>query len=386
MKINLEHPELEDFLPEARTDSEKLARIRGWLSEEIMTDMRVVAPAAMGLISRVDVVAAGTGGQVTPLLTRDGVVVRLDLGAQERCPEPENSAGLERLRSLIMHEMYHLADRLDADFAMDYHMDATVLAGRLRREVNALWDVYIERRKLKMHAVKPLVWFSRDQNPKDSVLDNLKEVVGAEPESSNIFNLIWDSEQPVTHEQLIAWAKKIIESRLAAVTVQDFLMSPRHILRGAESKTRDALRWLLDRLPDDVRRKILRSCPPIAVISAGAELLAKRLTDACPRGLIIISVPMHLEMNSSVSMRGLAARLAHEFGHVYHKHFGMEFRQRQEYEADKAVVEWSLGELLLVELEREVENPREFYTEAYLEQLKPRVLRLREVLAARGTR
>lgn len=164
-------------------------------------------------IKRIDVVIRTYDSEVTPLVTRDGVVIRLDLGR-----EGIDYQDKEDIRSHIFHEIYHLADRLDPKFNMDYHQDAEVKQKNLGKIVNATWDLYIERRKFYVHRIRPI--YCKDmkcintdkirETSQIKFLNIILDLGGDTKISENIFSELWDQSNYMTHYQIYDYSMKIL--------------------------------------------------------------------------------------------------------------------------------------------------------------------------------
>jgi len=166
----------------------------------------------INFINRIDVVIRTYNSEIMPLVTRDGVVIRLDLGR-----EGINFQDKEDIHSYIFHEIYHLADRLDPKFNMDYHKDAEVKQKNLGKVINVVWDLYIERRKFYIYRIRPI--YCKDtkfqstnkiketsQNSFLNIIDNL----GGDIEiSKSIFNKIWSLSNLITYCQIYDYSMQI---------------------------------------------------------------------------------------------------------------------------------------------------------------------------------
>lgn len=167
-------------------------------------------PSDGGMVKRIDIVAEGEKAQMTPLVTRQGVVVRLDLTARHDL-ERDDSDSWNVLVPLVYHELYHLVDRLDPEFDMDYHLDSQFETPEERRTTNVVWDVYIERRKFIEHGQAAVSLLDID-DPREATLRNFIDLVGNGEVQRTVFEEIWDSASSMTYSELRNLAKRLEEA------------------------------------------------------------------------------------------------------------------------------------------------------------------------------
>ncbi len=186
--------------------------VKGWIIEFIMEAwQKLIKNLEISFIKRFDVVIATCNAQLTPLVTRGGVVIRLDLGR-----EGIDYQDKEEIRSYIFHEIYHLADRLDPKFNMDYHMDAEVKQKNLGKIINAVWDLYIERRKFYIYRIRPIYCKDKkyiDTNKIEEIVQNnflniIRNQGGYTKIYESIFNKVWDQSNLITYRQIYDYSMK----------------------------------------------------------------------------------------------------------------------------------------------------------------------------------
>lgn len=183
-----------------------ITTVKRWVTKfTIEAWEKLIKKFDIDLTKRFDIVIATLDAQLTPLVTRGGVVIRLDLGR-----EGIDYQDKEEIRSYIFHEIYHLADRLDSKFNMDYHMDAEVKPKNLGKIINAVWDLYIERRKFYIYRIRPI--YCKDMKYVDA--NKIKEIVqnkflniirnqGVNTKLyESIFNKVWDQSNLITYRQI----------------------------------------------------------------------------------------------------------------------------------------------------------------------------------------
>ena len=189
-----------------------ITTVKRWVTKfTIEAWEKLIKKFDIDLTKRFDIVIATLDAQLTPLVTRDGVVIRLDLGR-----EGIDYQDKEEIRSYIFHEIYHLADRLDPKFKMDYHMDAEVKPKNLGKIINAVWDLYIERRKFYIYRIRPI--YCKDMKYVDA--NKIKEIVqnkflniirnqGVNTKLyESIFNKVWDQSYLITYRQIYDYSMK----------------------------------------------------------------------------------------------------------------------------------------------------------------------------------
>lgn len=161
-------------------------------------------------IKRIDIVMRGGRPRISPLVTSEGVVIRLDLGMEIDYKDTEN------LRSIIFHEIYHLSDRLDPKFEMDYHLDAEFSQKKLGKIINIVWDLYIEFRKFYKYKIMPI--YCKDMKNQDTTKikamshDEFLDICdsGCDTKiSESIFNEVWGRSSPITYSQICDYANQI---------------------------------------------------------------------------------------------------------------------------------------------------------------------------------
>jgi len=210
------HQTLEELLPDPEDGRDDVAAALMDLARDAI-DKVLIKPVPAFLI-RVDLVADGQTAQMTPLFTPDGIVIRLDLGVSEFCFLTDIEEQRDNLRSTLYHEFYHLRDRLDPEFQLDYHEESTGHREKRRLPINAVWDVSIERRKLDSFGIPPFAWFSRTELPhREAVLKNLQDLYGTAQVVEEIFIELWDTRQGrATHPELVALADRLPQKSAAS--------------------------------------------------------------------------------------------------------------------------------------------------------------------------
>jgi len=193
--------------------------VKGWIIEFLMdARQKLIKDLEVNFIKRFDVVIRNLDAQITPLVTRSGVVIRLDLGM-----EGIDYQDKEELRSYIFHEIYHLADRLNPKFDMDYHMDAEAKQKKLGKIINAIWDLYIERRKFYIYRISPIcckdMKYIETNKIKENVqyefLSILRKLSGDKKICESIFNKVWDKSNLITYRQIYDYSIEISDKGYA---------------------------------------------------------------------------------------------------------------------------------------------------------------------------
>ncbi len=205
------HPEyfLKDF--EELLNKERTKRIIKESIHEAWKKLIEVFDIDISFIEQIDVVTRGHMSQITPLVTRNKVVIRLDLGMAIDFEKREN------IRSIIFHEVYHLADRLDPKFEMDYHLDSERKDKKLSNIINILWDLYIEKRKYFIYKIKPIYCIhAKDQDTikikkisRDKFSEIIRDFVEDTKLSDSIFNEAWDQSFHTTYLEIHRRSMKI---------------------------------------------------------------------------------------------------------------------------------------------------------------------------------
>jgi len=192
-------------------DIKKTKRIVAESINEAWEKLVKVFDFDISFIKQIDIVTRGSRPQIMPLVTRNGVVIRLDLSMTINCEEKEN------VRSIIYHEIYHLADRIDPKFKMDYHLDAESKQKKLGKIINVLWDLYIEKRKFHIFKIRPI--YCKDKKNRDTV--EIKEaskkeflsIIGGLKGNTNIsdciFNEIWSKSGHMTYSEIYSESMRI---------------------------------------------------------------------------------------------------------------------------------------------------------------------------------
>jgi hypothetical protein len=203
------HETLNEHLPEPEDGGDDVAAALTELAREAID--KVLKKPLPAFLARVDLVADGPTAQMTPLLAPEGVIIRLDLGVRDFCFSADIEEQREHLRTVLYHEFYHLRDRLDPEFQLDYHEDSTGDREKRRLPINAVWDVSIERRKLDTFNLAPFAWFSRTKlSHREAVLANLQSLYGTDHVVEELFVELWDTRRGhATHPELIAFADRL---------------------------------------------------------------------------------------------------------------------------------------------------------------------------------
>lgn len=205
---------LDDLLPD---EGEKRSVVSGAVMDLVRDAIDHVLPRPVpAFLARVDLVAEGPTAQMTPLVSPEGVVVRLDLSICDFFLWNGIDGQRDHLKSILYHEFYHLCDRLDPGFGFDYHEDATRAGENRRMPINAVWDVSIERRKLDTFSIPPFATFAASRKrmqPRDAVLDNLRNlrgIIGADPSIEEVFTEIWDTRKgKIDYSDLVRLAGRL---------------------------------------------------------------------------------------------------------------------------------------------------------------------------------
>ena len=206
------------ILGDTQDDSAKLSSAERLL-KEVVSDAadKVLNDRATSLVAKIDVVTEGPTPQLTPLLTYEGVVIRLDL-SDCFIPIYDLEPNRARIKTLAFHELFHLRDRLNPSFDMNYHQDSTRGHSKSRRYINGVWDVSIERRKLDEFKLPSFPTFTRPlpdseesrKDSRDAMLWQLNANFPNNTDASSIFDDIWDTAKgKVNYPELLVFADRL---------------------------------------------------------------------------------------------------------------------------------------------------------------------------------
>ena len=163
---------------------------------------KLIIPLDISFIKIIDIVTRGPRPQITFLVTRNGVIIRLDLGEQTHFEED--------IHYIIYHEIFHLADRLDSKFEMNYHLDAESKLEKDRIVINILWDLYIDKRLFFEYKIKPKYCNDKkEQNItkiNNKYRDRFLKIINCHGYDTNIFesifNKVWCKSKQMTYMEI----------------------------------------------------------------------------------------------------------------------------------------------------------------------------------------
>ncbi|MCX4247514.1 hypothetical protein [Paraliomyxa miuraensis] len=204
-------PSFMDETPDDEDDRKMVIAALERLIQEAMTAIMITVP---DFVKRVEVESDGAVFHSVPVVAPNGVAVRLNLSDEHSYSSSKDVEDDEKsLRSIIYHEIYHLNDRLDPGFGFDYQRDSQVEGQKDRREINGLWDIAIERRKLDNFGIDPFVTFTsgfKGLKAREAVLQNFMKIFGESQVTRELFKRVWDDKNGiVTHRDLIQMAAEL---------------------------------------------------------------------------------------------------------------------------------------------------------------------------------
>lgn len=151
--------------------------------------------------------------------------VKINDTTEEKIIDLELSAGdldcnPDKLYSLIFHELYHIYDRFDPGFKLSaYNSDEkNGLTEKKIKEINSLWDVYIESRKYFFHGIKPVACFLHpEKSPKSAVIENNISAFDScidKNKAKKTIEKIWENKSKITWDVLFDMTETLSNNQI----------------------------------------------------------------------------------------------------------------------------------------------------------------------------